>query len=189
MENIHLYLKALHIVFVVTWFAGLFYIVRLFIYHTEAEAKPEPEKSILQNQYKIMSKRLWFGITWPSMILTLILGGWMLWETSAFLYQAYFVLKLCFVGGLILYHIQCHVIYKQLQQDIMKYTSFKLRLWNELATLFLVAIVFLIVLKSNSGFIWGMLGLIVFAVTLMLAVKIYKNSREKKEKAEENNIK
>lgn len=181
MENLHLYLKALHIVFVVTWFAGLFYIVRLFIYHTEAEVKPEPEKSILQNQYKLMLKRLWYGITWPSMILTLILGSWMIWENPAFLYQAYFVLKLCFVGGLILYHIQCHVIYKQLQQDVVKHTSFKLRLWNELATIFLVAIVFLIVLKSNSGFIWGMLGLVVFAVTLMLAVKIYKKAREKKE--------
>ncbi len=182
MENLHGYLKALHIIFIVTWFAGLFYIVRLFIYHTEAETKPEPEKSILQNQYKIMEKRLWYGITWPSMIITLILGSWMLWENSAFLYQAYFVLKLCFVGGLVLYHIQCHVIFKQLQNNIIKHTSFKLRLWNELATLFLVAIVFLIVLKSNSGFIWGTLGLVVFAVTLMLAVKIYKRNRERKEK-------
>ena len=182
MENLHQYLKATHIVFIVTWFAGLFYIVRLFIYHTEAEAKPEPEKSILQKQYKLMAKRLWYGITWPSMIITIILGSWMLWETPAFLYQAYFVLKLCFVGALILYHLQCHVIFKQLQNDEVKYTSFKLRLWNELATLFLVAIVFLIVLKSNSGLIWGLLGLVIFAVTLMLAVKIYKKSREKKEK-------
>lgn len=181
MENLHSYLKALHIIFIVTWFAGLFYIVRLFIYHTEADTKPQPEKDILQKQYKIMSKRLWYGITWPSMIITLILGGTMLWFNSAFLYQAYFILKLCFVGGLVLYHIQCHVMFKQLQKDVVKYTSLKLRLWNELATLFLVAIVFLIVLKSNSGLIWGMLGLLVFAVTLMLAIKIYKKTREKKE--------
>jgi len=181
MENIQSYLKALHIIFVVTWFAGLFYIVRLFIYHTEAEAKPEPEKSILQKQYKIMEKRLWYGITWPSMIFTLILGGWMLWENSSFLLQAYFILKLCFVGGLVLYHIQCHMMFKQLQHDVIKYSSFKLRLWNEVATLFLVAIVFLIVLKSNTGFIWGMLGMVVLAVTLTYAVKIYKKNREKKE--------
>ena len=181
MEDIQHYLKALHIIFVVTWFAGLFYIVRLFIYHTEANTKEEPQKSILQNQYKIMQKRLWYGITWPSMIITLILGGWMLWENSSFLLQAYFILKLCFVGGLVLYHLQCHVIFKQLQKDIVKYSSFKLRLWNELATVLLVAIVFLIVLKSNTGLIWGMLGLVVFSVTLMFAVKIYKKSREKKE--------
>ncbi len=173
MEDIQHYLKALHIIFVVTWFAGLFYIVRLFIYHTEANTKEEPQKSILQNQYKIMQKRLWYGITWPSMIITLILGGWMLWENSSFLLQAYFILKLCFVGGLVLYHLQCHVIFKQLQNDIVKYSSFKLRLWNELATVLLVAIVFLIVLKSNTGLIWGMLGLVVFSVTLMFAVKIY----------------
>lgn len=180
MENIFSYLKALHIIFVVTWFAGLFYIVRLFIYHTEANSKAEPEKSILIHQYKIMQKRLWYGITWPSMIITLILGGCMLWQNSAFLLQAYFILKLCFVGGLVLYHLQCHVMFKQLQRDVVKSTSFKLRMWNELATLFLVAIVFLIVLKSNTGFIWGMLGLVVFAVTLMLAIKIYKKSRDKK---------
>ena len=80
-----------------------------------------------------------------------------------------------------MYHVECHVIFKHLQKDIVKSTSFKLRMWNELATLFLVAIVFLIVLKSNTGFIWGMLGLIIFAVTLMLAIKIYKKSRDKKE--------
>ncbi len=182
MENLYLYLKSLHIIFVVTWFAGLFYIVRLFIYHTEAELLPHTEKSILQNQYKIMEKRLWYGITWPSMILTIIFGGWMLWENSSFLYQAFFILKLCFVGGLILYHIQCHVMFKHLQNNAVKYTSFKLRLWNEVATIFLVAIVFLIVLRSNTGFIWGMLGLIIFTVTLLLAITIYKKSREKKVK-------
>jgi putative membrane protein len=177
----YLYLKALHIIFIVTWFAGLFYIVRLFIYQTEAEAKPEPEKSILQNQFKIMSKRLWYGITWPSMILTLIFGPWVWSYNFAFYFTSpFFILKLCFVGALIVYHMQCHVIFKQLQNDVVKYTSFKLRLWNEVATVLLVAIVFLIVLKSNTGFVWGMLGLIVFTATLLLAIKLYKKSRDKK---------
>jgi len=180
MENLYRYILSLHIIFIVTWFAGLFYIVRLFIYHTEAEVKSEPEKSILQTQYKLMEKRLWFGITWPSMILTVIFGGWMIYLNPGILQNAYFILKLCFVGGLILYHFQCHVIFKQLKNDIIKWTSFKLRLWNEVATVFLVAIVFLIILKSNTGFIWGMLGLIIFSATLMLAIQIYKKSREKK---------
>ncbi len=173
-----LYLKALHIIFIVTWFAGLFYIVRLFIYFTEAEKKQEPEKSILQNQFKIMQRRLWYGITWPSMIITLVLGGWMLYENIAFLYQAYFLLKLCFVGALILYHIQCHSIYKQLQNNIVKRSSFMLRMWNEVATILLVAIVFLIVLKSNTGWIWGMLGLVIFSITLFLAIRIYRKRRQ-----------
>lgn len=185
MEDFNQYIKPLHIIFIVTWFAGLFYIVRLFIYHTEAETKSEPEKSILQKQYKLMEKRLWYGITWPSMILTLIFGSWLLWLHPGFLSMGFFILKLCFAGGLILYHIQCHVIFKQLQNDIVKSTSLKLRLWNELATVFLVAIVFLIELQSNTNWIWGMVGLIIFAVTLMLAIKIYKKSREKKENNEQ----
>ena len=174
-----LYVKALHIIFVVTWFAGLFYIVRLFIYHTEADSMPEAEKRILQTQYKIMQKRLWLGITWPSMILTLISGGCMVWEAPILLSQTYFLLKLLFVGGLVVYHFHCHTIYKQLQNDVVKRSSFRLRLLNELATVFLVAIVFLIVLKSNTGFLWGMLRLAIFASVLMLAVKMYKKSREK----------
>ncbi len=191
MEKYWGYALALHIIFIVTWFAGLFYIVRLFIYHTEAEQKVEPEKSILQNQYKLMERRLWNGITWPSMILTLILGPCVVfmhtfpWET--YLFQAYFILKLCFVAALVLYHLQCHVIFKQLQNNIVKHSSFKLRLWNEVATVLLFAIVFLIVLKSNAGFVWGMLGLIIFSATLMLAIQIYKKSRDKNSNEKEIN--
>lgn len=181
MHNYYSYILSLHIIFIVTWFAGLFYIVRLFIYHTEAETKPEPEKQILQTQYKLMEKRLWYGITWPSMVFTLIFGTWMVWLNPGILSHAYFILKLCFVGGLILYHIQCHVFFLQLKNDIIKSTSFKLRLWNEVATIFLVAIVFLIIVRSTSGWIWGMLGLIIFSATLILAIQIYKKSREKKE--------
>lgn len=177
-----LYLLALHIIFVVTWFAGLFYIVRLFIYHAEAEQLEEPAKSILQTQYKLMEKRLWYGITWPSMILTAVFGGWIVWQNPSYLSQAYFILKLSFVGGLVLYHMECHLMFKNLQKDILKYSSFKLRLWNEVATIFLVSIVFLIVLKSNTGFVYGILGLLIFSGTLLLAIKLYKKSREKKEK-------
>ncbi|MFL5765871.1 MAG: CopD family protein [Bacteroidia bacterium] len=174
------YILSLHIIFIVTWFAGLFYIVRLFIYHTEAELKQEPERSILQNQYKIMEKRLWYGITWPSMVLTLIFGPWVMsYNFWWYLSQPFFILKLCFVGGLIAYHFQCHIFFKQLQQGIVRSTSFKLRLWNEVATVLLVAIVFLIVTKSNTDFIWGMLGLIIFSATLVLAIQLYKKSREK----------
>ncbi len=178
----YLYIKSLHIIFIVTWFAGLFYIVRLFVYHAEAEQKTEPEKSILQEQYKTMEKRLLYGITWPSMILTLVFGGWLLWLAPSFLSQGYFILKLCFVAGLILYHIQCHVIFKRLQRDEVRSSSFKLRIFNEVPTVILFAIVFLIVLKTNTGWVWGMLGLIIFSATLMLAIKLYKKSRDKNEK-------
>jgi putative membrane protein len=173
----YLYIKALHIIFIVTWFAGLFYIVRLFIYHTEANDYASPRKSILQEQYKIMEKRLWYGITWPSMILTIIFGSWLLYELPFYIYQPFFIVKLCFVFGLILYHLKCHNIFRQLQRDEINLTSFKLRIWNEVATVFLVAIVFLIVLKSNTGFVKGMLGLIVFTALLLLGIKFYKKKR------------
>lgn len=188
MDNLFKYALALHIIFIVTWFAGLFYIVRLFIYHTEAEQKMEPERSILQAQYKIMEKRLWYGITWPSMIITLIMGPWVMsYNFSYYITSAYFILKLCFVAALVLYHLQCHVMFKQLQNNIVKHNSFKLRLWNEVATVLLFAIVFLIVLKSNAGFVWGMLGLIIFSATLMLAIQIYKKSRDKSSNEKEIN--
>src|SRR5699024_471793 len=74
---VYQYIIALHIIFIVTWFAGLFYMVRLFIYNREAQDKEEPERRILQGQYKVMIKRLWLGITWPSAILTFIFGPWM----------------------------------------------------------------------------------------------------------------
>jgi putative membrane protein len=174
---------ALHIIFIVTWFAGLFYMPRLFIYHIEANDKPDIEKQILQKQFKIMEKRLWYGITWPSMIITLILGPWlMLMNFTHYISQPYFILKLFFVAGLLFYHLRTHVIFLQLQNDVIKHSSMKMRVWNEIATVFLVAIVFLIVLKSNTDFVWALLGFIVFSAAIFLAVYLYKRSR----KGEEN---
>ena len=72
------YLKSLHLIFVVTWFAGLFYIVRLFVYQIEANEKPSPEKEILLQQYKIMTYRLWYIITWPSASLATLFAIWLL---------------------------------------------------------------------------------------------------------------
>lgn len=176
----YFYLKALHIIFVVTWFAGLFYIVRLFIYHVEAEDEDENARAILQRQYKIMSKRLWYGITWPSAILTLIFATWLLSTNfTYYLNQPWMHIKLTFVVALYLYHFACHRIYVQLQKNEIKYSSFKLRIWNEVATVLLFAIVFLVVLKNEIGWLWGVLGLIVFSILLMISIKLYKKSREK----------
>ena len=173
-------LKALHIIFVVTWFAGLFYIVRLFIYHTEANSKPEPEKSILQAQFKIMEKRLWYGITVPSMIGTLFFGLWMMGEIGYGWSDTWLMVKLGFVLGLVIYHSCCGYIVKLMQQDKFLFTSTQLRIWNEVATLFLFAIVFLVVFKNTVDFLYGIAGLIIFAAVLMIAIKLYKKARERK---------
>lgn len=174
-----LYIKALHIIFVVTWFAGLFYIVRLFIYFAEADLKDEPEKSILQKQFLHMQKLLWYGITWPSAIITAIMGGLLL---TMYPLTNWLIIKLCFVGGLYLYHFSCQHIFSLQKKGINKYTSTQLRVWNEVATLFLVAIVFLVVLKDVLGLFWGMLGLVGFAIVLMAAIQIYKKNRAKNPK-------
>lgn len=174
------YLLACHIIFIVTWFAGLFYIVRLFIYMTEANDKTEPERGILQAQYRIMMRRLWYGITWPSAIVTFVIGPWILFMYRPdLLSQAYFLLKLCFVFGLALYQIQCHVIFKQLQAGVFKHSSMWLRIWNEAATVFLVAIVFIIKLQNNDSNMWIALSAIVFAGALYMGIQVYKKSRVK----------
>lgn len=174
----YLTIKALHIIFIVTWFAGLFYIVRLFVYYTEAENMEEPRKQILQEQYRIMMKRLWFGITWPSAILTLIFGPWMLILLGSI--PVWLWIKLGFVLGLYVYFFLLHGIFKDLMKGRVKLTSTQLRVWNEVATIFLVAIVFLVVLKSFLSMIWAMAGLVIFVIALMVAIRIYKNIREKK---------
>lgn len=168
----YLYIKSLHIIFVVTWFAGLFYIVRLFIYYREAEEKPEPVRNILQQQFSIMIKRLWFGITWPSCILTIIFGTWLV-----ILYghvPAWLWIKLGFIFGLLAYHFSLHYIYRLQSKHIFQYSSNQLRIWNEVATIFLVAIVMLVVVKEALSVVWGLVGLTAFGLLLMVAIRWYK---------------
>lgn len=177
----YLYLKALHIIFVVTWFAGLFYMVRLFIYHVEANEMKEPKKSILQNQYKIMSKRLWYIITWPSAIIVLITASLLLVKNPVWLQQNWMMIKLAMVALLYLYHYKSHLIFKDLQQNIVKYSSQQLRLWNEVATILLFSIVFLVVLKNSFNWIFGVVGIFALGIILMILIKWYKKYREEKE--------
>ncbi len=171
------YVKALHILFIVTWFSGMFYIVRLFIYNTEAAEKPLPDRDILQRQFTIMIKRLWLGITWPSAILTLIFGTWM-----GLLYgslPSWLMIKLGFVVGLYIYHFTLQKIYSDQLKGIFKFTSQQLRIWNEVATVFLLAIVMLAVVKQGLSVVYGLAGLIIFIVLLMTAIRLYKLLRKK----------
>lgn len=173
----YFYLKALHIIFVCTWFAGLFYIVRLFIYHREAQEFEEPKQSILIDQFKIMEKRLWYGITWPSCVLALSFGSALLPMFLPLKGQPWLHAKLTFVFLLFLYHLQCGRILHKLHNGEETMNSNKLRIWNEVATVFLVAIVFLVVLKSMVGLGYGLLGLVILSGILMLAIKVYRKKR------------
>ncbi len=181
------YIKALHVIFMVTWFAALFYMPRLLIYHVEASLKQEPDKSILSEQFKIMQRRLWNAIAWPSMAMTWGFGLWMLLLKLQLLLLSWFILKLVFVFLLSLYHLQTNNIFQQHQKNELKWSSFKLRLWNEVATVFLFAIIFLVVPKQSAGWVWAMLGLVLFIITIFSAVAIYKANREKKINVDTNN--
>ncbi len=179
MEEYYNYLKALHLIFVITWFAGLFYMVRLFVYHTEAKDKPEPEQSILIKQYQIMESRLWNIITFPSALLATIFAVMLLILNPILLKMGWMHIKLGFVVLLWIYHLKCHFIYKELQQNITKYSSTFYRIWNEVATLILFSIIFLVILRNAFNWIFGVVGLFSLAILLMIGIKLYKRIREK----------
>ncbi|WP_299533949.1 CopD family protein [Ulvibacterium sp.] len=179
MSEYYNYIKALHLIFVVTWFAGLFYIPRLFIYHIEASQKPSPEKEILGNQLKLMTKRLWYIITWPSALLCTFFAIWLLVLMPGWLQQGWMHIKLAFVFLLFIYHLKCHQIFKQLQRDEVKYTSRFMRIWNEGATLILFAVVFLAILKNTFSWVFGLVGILGLGIFLMMGIKLYKRIREK----------
>ncbi len=183
------YIKALHIIFVVTWFAGLFYIIRLFIYYKEADEKDEKERKLLQTQYALMIKRLWIMITWPSAILTAIFATCLLWLNSAWLQMGWMHIKLFFVVLLYAYHYSCHKLYLQTQKGHLKYSALGLRIWNEVATIILFACVFLVVLKDSIGWVFGTVGIVGISVLLMLGIKLYKSIRAKRNWDTSENLK
>jgi len=174
-------IKALHIIFMVSWFAGLFYMVRLFIYHVEANGKEEPEKSILANQFSIMERRLSWVISTPAMVLTILFGVLMIVGSPHYLKQVYMHLKIAFVGLLLVYHFICQKIYFDLKADRFLWGSGALRVWNEVATLLLVIIVFIIVLKDSLNWVYATIGFFAVALLLMLAIKMYQAIRKKEE--------
>jgi putative membrane protein len=153
--------------------------VRLFVYQIEANDKPSPEKEILQNQYKIMTYRLWYIITWPSAVLATVFALSLLHLNPDLIEMSWMQVKLVFVVLLFIYHFKCHSIYKELQNDEVKYTSNFMRLWNEGATIILFAVVFLVVLKNAFNWIYGVVGIFLFSIIIMLGFKMYKRIREK----------
>ena len=164
----YLYFKALHIVFMVTWFAGLFYIIRLFIYQHEALGESnEAIARAMVKKFKVMAYRLWYIIAWPSMLLTLFFGVIMLpiwWG------ELWMMIKLIMVGLLVGYHLFTHRIFLDFQRGNYRYSSLMLRFFNEGATIFLIAIVFLAVLKRIEGLWAGILVFVVFGLVLIFAV-------------------
>ena len=175
----YLHLKALHIIFVVSWFAGLFYMPRLLVYHTEAQAKPDTERRVLSVQFLKMERLLFNAIMVPAMWLTILTALAMLYLTPAWLQEGWMQLKLALVVGLIGYHFYTRKLLLEVRNERFRFSSMQLRLWNEVATVFLFSIVFLVVLKNTVDWLYGVLGLIAFAVFIMAAVRAVKYFRER----------
>jgi putative membrane protein len=175
----YLLVKSLHIIFVITWFAGLFYIVRLFVNHTEASEKPEPEKSILIQQFKKMERPLWLGITWPSMILATTFGTLLFYLNPGLLYMPHMQLKIVFVSLLIAYHSYIHVLFLKYSKNVIAMSSFALRVYNEVASIFLVAIIFIIEFERFLNWKYLIGGLVVFCALLLLVIIRFNKKRIK----------
>jgi putative membrane protein len=175
----YLYLKALHIIFVVTWFSALFYQVRLFIYIREAQDTHEPDKSIITAQLQIMSRRLLYGINLPSAVLTLIMGFWLMYVyVSSFSnIPNWLIIKLTFVFSLFAYYIKLHEIFLNQKNKIFNLSSNYLRVFNEVATVFLISIVFLVVVKDSISWLYAVISLFALVLSILIGIKWYKRVR------------
>jgi putative membrane protein len=179
----YFWFKAFHIIGVVVWFAGLFYLVRLFIYHVEANDEPEPAPGILKAQYELMEKRLLNIITTPGMVVTVVCAIGLLVTQPELLHQGWLHAKLAFVGVLLAYHFYCIRLMKKLHAGTCDWTGQQLRALNEAPTLLLVAIVMLAVFKGalpTDLTVWLIFALvIVMAATIQLYAKKRRLDREK----------
>ncbi|MEO1333221.1 MAG: CopD family protein [Myxococcota bacterium] len=168
--------KALHLIGMVAWFAGLFYMPRLLIYDVEAQERPETERAILHQQLRLMARRLWFGITWPAMIFTVVFGVYLvvLYDQWS---RPWIHVKLTLVALLVVYHLVMGRIRRQLVEGRCGWSSTQLRLWNELATLHLIITVLVASLKE-AAFHWTVpVGVVATLVSLTLGVMVYKKVR------------
>lgn len=172
-------LKAIHLIGMVAWFAGLFYIPRLFIYDVEASEHPPAVRDGLRDQLRVMQRRLWYIITWPAMIVTVVFGLWTMMQliSSSGGMASWLHIKLTMVVLLVLYHLQCGRIRRKLLAGTFTWSSKHLRMWNEVSTLLLVGMVFVAVKKNSLDAVWGMAGLVIMAVCLMIAIRVYRRIR------------
>lgn len=173
--------KALHVFGFVSWFAGLFYLVRIFVYHTEAMKRPEPEKSILIKEFNAMQWRVYKIICNPGMMITWSCGLAMLylygieWLKT----QTWMQVKLVLLFALLAYHLHAKKVIQKLENGEGYFTSFQFRLWNELPTLFLLSIALLAVYRNTLNFLYAFVGILAFAFLLVMAARAYRNYREK----------
>ena len=178
----YIWFKSIHIIGVVVWFAGLFYLVRLFIYHVEVQTQKEEIREVFNKQYSLMEKRLANIITTPGMVLAVIMATGLLYMQPSYLSQAWMQVKLLFVLFLLIYHLYCYRIMNQLNNNQFNFSGQQLRALNELPTLLLVVVVMLVVFKNQfptSAASWLIFGLILFmAASIQFYAKWRRNKKQ-----------
>lgn len=175
----YLIFKSLHLVSMVAWFAGIFYLVRLFVYHVEADERPLEEAQVLKAQYAIMEERLFKIIVRPAMLLTWVFGILLIHSRGLewLKISPWLHVKLLLVFLLSGYSDYLGRIAKQLRVEKKVMTSYQFRLFNEVPTLFLLAIILLAVYKNLANFGWTFLTLVGFAVLLFIGTRWYRKIR------------
>ena len=179
----YLWFKALHIVGVVVWFAGLFYLVRLFIYHQEAQELEEPLRQAFQAQYGLMERRLANIITTPGMAVAVVMAIGLLSVQPIWLREGWLHRKLAIVVLLLAYHAFCYRLMGQLQQGTCRWSAKQLRALNELPTLLLVAAVMLVVFKNQFPTGWATWFLVALVVAMAASIQFYARWRRLKAEA------
>jgi len=182
----YLWFKTLHIVGVVVWFAGLFYLVRLFIYHQEAAELEPPLKQAFEQQYALMERRLANIITTPGMVVAVVCAAGLLLVNPSWLQQGWMHAKLAFVLALLAYHAFCYRLMGQLQQGVCGWSGRQLRALNELPTLLLVVVVMLVVFKNQfptSAATWFVVALVIFMAASIQFYARFRRLRSERERA------
>ena len=175
----YLYLKVFHIIGVIVWFAGLFYLGRLFVYHREADDRPEPERTTLKSQFSLMERRLYYGIAWPGLCISVVFGIALIIISG---FPGWLYAKLAFVAMLVGYHLWCGFLRKLLLKEKCRWSGTKFRLFNEIPTLLLFSIVFIVVFKSAIS--WNELFLILAVLILVIGGAVYFSVKRRKNVSE-----
>ena len=171
----YLVLKTIHLIAVVSWFAGLFYVGRMFIYFKESALFEEEKKQILQDQFKLMTKRCMYIITWPSLALTTIFGLYMLHENQTLISLDWMKVNLIFVTILIVYTAYCQkILNTRIKLTAISMSDFKLRIFNEFATLLLISLISLAILKTSLSWLKAIIVFVIVTITLLFLIKLYK---------------
>ncbi|WP_013321345.1 protoporphyrinogen oxidase HemJ [Gloeothece verrucosa] len=175
----YFWFKAFHLIGVVVWFAGLFYLVRLFVYHAEASQQPEPAQTILKNQYVIMEKRLYNIITTPGMVVTVAMAIGLISTETEVLKSGWLHIKLAFVVALLGYHFYCGRIMKQLEKNECQWSGQQFRALNEAPTVLLVVIVLLAVFKNQLPLDLTTWLIVALVILMAASIQLYAKKRRK----------